>query len=573
MSARSALEEIPPARQTRARGGQIAGRDRPQVRARHVALRGGRLAFDRERDGGEDAGERRRRDQPHLLHSGRPRQTRRELLGESRQVLRGAVRRRQRDARLKSALGREAEGDALEAVQALDEEHGPDEEDQGGGDLGDDERVAHAAVPPVAHRSPSRHGDRRAGARPENRANRDDREQDRGRRRQPEREEEERSVHPDLSGAGDRGGREGERGLAPPGGEDETEPAARRREQQSLEPELPHQVRSGRAERDADGELAGAFRGPDEQEAEQVRERGAEDEDDRGEEQEHRPPVVADQSVLQRVEAHGVLAGVIGGELFAQRGADRGQLRLRRLAGDAGLQAADESQEVGRASQMAEGIAIGHERDDDVDVAERQGELTGENADDLVGLGVDADGLPDGVGSSAEEPLPEPVGDDRHGRRVRTVVGIAQEAPGRGLGPEDVEDVGRHARALEALHDAAGVHARAPVRVGGEAGEAARLPAIVHVLGERERRGRIVGPHGRDVHEPLRRAVGEGAQEHRVDDGEHRRGRADRERQRRDDGQREPRLAAALAKGDAKIRPESVHGVTSAAVGSSRARV
>ena len=74
-------------------------------------------------------------------------------------------------------------------------------------------------------------------------------------------------------------------------------------------------------------------------------------------------------------------------------------------------------------------------------------------------------------------------------------------------------------------------------------------------LGEAEPRGGV--PH---AHQPLRLRVGQGSQEHGVDDAEDSGGGADAEGQGEDREQGERRLAPELADGGAEVAGEGIHG-------------
>ena len=143
-------------------------------------------------------------------------------------------------------------------------------------------------------------------------------------------------------------------------------------------------------------------------------------------------------------------------------------------------------------------------------------------------------------------------------RRVGAIVALVQQAPGRGRDAQHVEGVGRHPRAREPLGDAVAGQARTPIGVRGETRQRARPAPVVDELRQRERRARIVGAHRRDPHQPLGRRERQRPDEHGVDDREHGGRRANRERQRRDDGQRETGLAEMLTERDAEIGQHSV---------------
>ena len=209
---------------------------------------------------------------------------------------------------------------------------------------------------------------------------------------------------------------------------------------------------------------------------------------------------------------------------------------------------------------MTKRIALGRQRRHGVDIQKRKRKLRRQHADDHERLTVDPRGLADGVGGSTEPPLPQAVAQHNHKRRIRPIVALIQQPPGRRRHAEHVERIRRHPRAREPLGDVVAGETRTPIRVRGEARQRARLAAVVDELRQRERRVRIVGSNRCDPDQPVRRRERQGADEHRVDDREHGGRRANRERQSADHRQRETRLADQLTERDAEIVQECVHG-------------
>ena len=69
--------------------------------------------------------------------------------------------------------------------------------------------------------------------------------------------------------------------------------------------------------------------------------------------------------------------------------------------------------------------------------------LTWQHANDAVGLAVQIEGLPHGLGPPAEVSLPEPIGehDDRLGLLARRPVRLVEDSSEEGRNPEDVQSV------------------------------------------------------------------------------------------------------------------------------------
>ncbi len=263
--------------------------------------------------------------------------------------------------------------------------------------------------------------------------------------------------------------------------------------------------------------------------------------------------MAGDEHLVQRDDLHRLFARVLDRKLLAQRAADRGQLRPGLAGPRAGVQPADEPQEVHRAPRVAERVAVGNERRHDVDVSQRQGKLCRQHAHDDERLSVDSHGASDGVGVAAEPVPPEAVTEDRHVRRIGAVVALLEEAARRRRGSQDLERVGRHARPLEPFGGAVAREACAPIGVRREARQRARAASVVQKLRQRERCVRVVGPHRGDPDQPFGRGERQRPDEHGVHDRENGGRRPDGERERQDDGQRESRVADLLAERYAEI--------------------
>jgi hypothetical protein len=128
---------------------------------------------------------------------------------------------------------------------------------------------------------------------------------------------------------------------------------------------------------------------------------------------------------------------------------------------------------------------------------------------------------------------PRAVSKDYHGMRHGRRVLLGEEGPAQGhVHAEDVEVVPGHELAEDHLRLAVTVHA---CDLGALSHDAAEDVVVVPQVGEvriRRRRGRVSVLLRRvDVHQPLRVGERQVPEEHRVDEAEHRRVRADPQRQ------------------------------------------
>jgi hypothetical protein len=135
-----------------------------------------------------------------------------------------------------------------------------------------------------------------------------------------------------------------------------------------------------------------------------------------------------------------------------------------------------------------------------VDVAEREGEMPRQRADDGVGLAVQAEALAEGGDIAAELAQPEGVAQHGHALGASRVVGVVQQAARR-LQAQQIEAVRRHPQALEALGGVGRREGGAPVAVPCRL-EAPYPPAKVHELRQRERASQRPGCTD-EVHTPV----------------------------------------------------------------------
>jgi hypothetical protein len=131
---------------------------------------------------------------------------------------------------------------------------------------------------------------------------------------------------------------------------------------------------------------------------------------------------------------------------------------------------------------VAQRIAIGRERRDDVNVVQRQRKPRRKDADDHERLAIDAHSPADRVSGAAEAPLPQAVTDDDNVRRIGAIVALVQQASSGRRQAEHVERIRRHPRALEPFGHALARQAGAPIRVRCQTRERAGLTSVVHEL-------------------------------------------------------------------------------------------
>ena len=285
------------------------------------------------------------------------------------------------------------------------------------------------------------------------------------------------------------------------------------------------------AQRGADGELAFAACGADEQQISHV---GAGDQQDQAhgtqQDKEGFPGLVHDGIAkgLDREFEAGILDGIQAKKLLEREL----QLRVGLLQRDARLETRRNPKEVALVG------AVGLELEGDPQLRLRIGhEVSPEDADDCVGLASQRQRTPDHIGIAAEPPLPESVTQHNH------IAAVGHVLLGRKGPPED------HARAVDAeigfadmnamhhLRPAAGdVEARPAEIVRAHIFEDAGLPLILVKFRDRCDVGVAALPAHLDGDDAVCVGVGQRLQQHRIDHGKDRRICADAQRQSRSRG-------------------------------------
>ena len=105
----------------------------------------------------------------------------------------------------------------------------------------------------------------------------------------------------------------------------------------------------------------------------------------------------------------------------------------------------------------------------------------------VVRRALDADGAAEERPVAAEAAPPEPLAQDRDGGASRAVLGGAEGAAGDQRQAQDLEEVGRHRQAVEALRAALAAQVDADLAQAGESREAARLLLPGEEVGVRDR--------------------------------------------------------------------------------------
>ena len=232
-------------------------------------------------------------------------------------------------------------------------------------------------------------------------------------------------------------------------------------------------------------------------------------------------------------------AGVGLRVLASEIGADRRQFLVRLRRSDTGGEAAQRLQVMRTANDS---LLRGHAKHaPHLRRASRLVDQVRHDADDLEDVAVQPDRASDRAGVAAESCPPEGFADDRDVSATRLVTGHERPSSNR-TDTEDVEEAGRDPRRLDpvGLSRVRQIH-----RLGHEGGRrrersAARDPVVV--IGRRDDISVpvVVLP---ELHQSIGVRVGQRAQEDLAHDREHRRVRADAERQGRDRRSREAAVA------------------------------
>ena len=474
------------------------------------------------------------------------------------------LRARHRHAHRQHVRGIEAGINRAQRERGADEQRRSDEQDERQRDFDDNEDRSRLVLPEAGPRSAGALLERRReiGARGVERG--DQAEDDAGGERDANRERQyahvhrhERAVAADArqSGRVDRQERADARDA-----ENHSEHAAGEREDDALGQELTHDASPARANRSANRDFAAAPGRSHQQQVRHVRARDQQHEPDRAREHEQRRPHVADEHVLDALHAERLVLtdGVRKSRAeFVGRGLEP---RVRLLDRDARLQARRGPEIVSLIGR----VPIELERDPDLrrrpapPVFDVEGRA--EDADHGIRLVAERDRASHDGRIAAEPPRPQAVAEHGNGAAPRTILLLRKRAPPKDGRTEQPEELGADASAAKLLDAvAAGVIEHVVVERRGLLDDARLLAPMRELRGGRGGAGSL----RRRVHEEhhaIRLGRRQRLQQHRVQDREDGRVRADPERQRRDGGERERRRLDERADGVAQVGEQRCHG-------------
>ncbi len=359
----------------------------------------------------------------------------------------GAVARRgQRDLEGRRSFQRKSGIDALEGRHGAEHQAGADEQDERERDLGDDEQIAQ----PSAVRRPRAAAVHGAGQRRRVGPGGGDRgaesEEDAGRDRDGEREDQDAAVDRDRCRLGEAQRKNPDEQVEAPRRERHSQQSSRAREQDALGQQLTEDASAGGAEGDAQGDLAAPRERAGEQQVGDVGAGDQENERHRSEQGQQRRPGRVRQLPVERQQVH-VVPGVGFGKGLLQRRLDRVEVGGGRGGRDPSPEPADDL--VGMV--VAVGALRRRQREGRPELGPlREVETAGHDADHRVVLTLEPDLLSDRFATALELPLPEPVAQDHFAgpggvRRARER--SAELRPDA----EQGEELRRHPRAEKAL--------------------------------------------------------------------------------------------------------------------------
>src|SRR5262249_49815412 len=139
--------------------------------------------------------------------------------------------------------------------------------------------------------------------------------------------------------------------------------------------------------------------------------------------------------------ADAAFSRVLDRKAFLQPASDPIQFTRGLRRREAGAEPADAVDEVDGVARAAPRIAIGDERQHEVDIADRRRKSRRQDADDRVLLAIQPDRAADDAAIAAEAAHPERLGEDHDVLRAWLLVGGLQQASQAGTSAEDVEEV------------------------------------------------------------------------------------------------------------------------------------
>jgi aldehyde:ferredoxin oxidoreductase len=302
-------------------------------------------------------------------------------------------------------------------------------------------------------------------------------------------------------------------------------------EDHALREELPDDASAAPPERGPDRQLAAPCGSAGEEQTCHVRRRDQQHEADGSEQDPERPAQAANEQglVVQQQEA----AAVAGRDLRIRLHEAGGELRHLQLGLAAAHAAAQPRHDAVVVAPVA-GIDLELERHEDVRPAGRlrEEEVGRHDADDLVGLAVQAESLAEDAGIGLVDRAPEVVAQDRDAGPARPVLLLAERAAERGHDPEDAVPARADAHALDLeRRRARALQLRAQTLRGRDRLEGRRVLSPEVILDRREGpRPAAALPLPSQVDQPVRLRIRQRLEHHAVHHAEDRCRRADPQR-------------------------------------------
>jgi hypothetical protein len=188
-----------------------------------------------------------------------------------------------------------------------------------------------------------------------------------------------------------------------------------------------------------------------------------------------------------------------------------------------------------------------------------QPEIRRHHADHRAEPAVQLDGSAHHRGVAAEAALPQPVAEQRDIVAARKVLLRGERPPEQRPTAQRLEEVGRHLGCGNPLRLRAARQVRFRRTVGGELLKAADRFPVVEQFRPRKRNLFRGGERVPDGHHPVRPAVRQRPQQHRVEDAHDCAVGADPERQRDHRHSREPGPPGKLPESEAEVLSETIH--------------
>ncbi len=339
--------------------------------------------------------------------------------------------------------------------------------------------------------------------------------------------------------------------------------AAKRRQQQRLAEQLAEQAPRAGTQRVAYRHLALPLLGAQQQQVGDVDAGEQQQQADRGEQRQQRRPAAAEQRALERPQRRPFALREVAGVNRRELAHDAVEVGFRARQRHPGPQPRHGVEAVRFDGLGVERAAVERHRHPHVGVAGVV-EAGRHDADDRARPPVEHHLAAEHAAVAAEGVLPQPVREHHHVVAPRRVFGGEEAAPERRRDAEGREERLHHPRRHQLPRLSAAEQRRLPPGVGSEAAEGPRPRAVLHRLVRRQRAaadasGKVrVRPDGDQL---VGAGVRQRPQQHRLDDGEGRRGGADPEPQRADGEQQEGRAAGEAAQGGGE-RQQQVHGAS-----------